>query len=89
MDTDMFDIVFAIISGVLTIFSIFILFSIIRDTKNKKGKWGINIKQSKCPKCGELFPRVRAPSSIRQAMWGGSTCNSCGCETDKWGNEIK
>ena len=30
---------------------------------------------------------VRAPQTWQQAMWGGSTCRTCGCEVDKWGNE--
>jgi hypothetical protein len=26
---------------------------------------------------------------MRQAMWGGSSCTSCGAEIDKWGREIQ
>jgi hypothetical protein len=85
----MIDILIIFSSLLLTIISIVGGFLIIRDTKNKKGKWGINLKQNKCPRCGEPFPQIRTPSSFHQAMWGGSTCKSCGCEIDKWGNEIK
>ena len=85
----MIDQLIKIASILFSIIPIVCLFWIIRDTRNKKGKWGITIKQNKCPKCGELFPRLRSPSSIHQAMWGGSTCKSCGCEIDKWGNVKK
>lgn len=27
---------------------------------------------------------MRTPSSFRQAMWGGYTCETCGTEMDKW-----
>jgi hypothetical protein len=53
-----------------------------------KNNWGINPIRVKCPNCGTEMPRVRMPSSARQAMWGGYTCRECKCEMDKWGRRI-
>lgn len=53
-----------------------------------KGRWGINLHPIACPRCGTPAPRVRQPASGRQALWGGSTCEACGVEFDKWGKEI-
>ena len=50
-----------------------------------KNQWGINTKPVNCPACGCPVPKVRQPKSIRQAHWGGWTCEKCGCEMDKWG----
>jgi hypothetical protein len=54
----------------------------------KKGKFGINLSLPNCPKCDEKVPAFRSPTSTKQALWGGWTCLNCGCEIDKWGNEI-
>lgn len=51
----------------------------------KKNRWGINTKPVNCPACGSPMPGVRQPRSLRQALWGGWTCEKCGCEVDKWG----
>jgi hypothetical protein len=53
-----------------------------------KNKWGINLGAVSCPPCKTLFPMVRRPQSLSQAMWGGGTCGMCGTETDKWGREM-
>jgi hypothetical protein len=53
-----------------------------------KNKWGINLDPIRCPSCGVAQPRVRKPTSLRQAMWGGQTCAVCGTEMDKWGRPI-
>jgi hypothetical protein len=53
--------------------------------KVTKNQWGINTKPVNCPACGCPMPKVRQPTSIRQALWGGGTCEKCGCEMDKWG----
>lgn len=55
----------------------------------RSGKMGVNLKEIKCPKCGAIFPKIRKPQNISQALWGGWTCQNCGCETDKYGNEKK
>jgi hypothetical protein len=60
---------------------------VVRDTLRRRGRWGINLRQVSCPRCASPMPRVRAPATGSQAMWGGSTC-TCGCRVDKWGHEI-
>lgn len=64
------------------------LFIVVRDTLRGKGKWRPNLKTVSCPKCGKKAPRVRKPTSLRQAFWGGCICKEHGCESDKWGIEI-
>ena len=54
-----------------------------------RSKLGVNLKEVKCPECGTVQPKVRRPKNLRQAMWGGWTCPTCGCEMDKWGNKIE
>jgi len=41
-----------------------------------------------CPRCTSMMPALRWPTSFRQAMWGGWTCQSCGCEIDRSGAAI-
>jgi hypothetical protein len=53
-----------------------------------KNRWGINLHPVNCPRCGNSMPCVRKPKSRTQALWGGGTCETCGCEMDKWGREI-
>jgi hypothetical protein len=55
----------------------------------RKSGWGINLSAVHCPRCNRLMPTVRKPKSVAQAMWGGWTCEQCGCAMDKWGREIK
>ena len=62
-------------------------FVIVRDTRRRSGKWGFNLQVVTCPRCHSQAPSVRRPTSFRQAMWGGWTCKTCGCEMDKWGVE--
>jgi hypothetical protein len=50
-------------------------------------KWGINLDQVNCPRCGIKQPRRRTPRSLHEAMWGGWTCPQCGTKMDKWGKE--
>ena len=55
----------------------------------RKDKWGINLKETFCPRCGEKIPSIRKPASRQQAIWGGGTCPKCGCKVDKWGREVE
>jgi hypothetical protein len=41
-----------------------------------------------CPRCGSPLPRFRIATSVRQLLYGGSTCKQCGCEVDINGHEI-
>jgi len=69
---------------------VIVLYFVIRDTKNKEGKFGINLKYKdmKCPKCNKMMPFPRLPKSIYQALTEIRTCPNCKCEMDKWGKEI-
>jgi|SRR6516165_1200242 hypothetical protein len=58
---------------------------VVRDTIRKRGWWGISIGPVNCRNCNAQMPAVRAPTSFRQAMWGGWACAECGLELDKWG----
>jgi hypothetical protein len=61
---------------------------VIRDTVRKQGRWGINLRTVRCPKCGEPAPVIRRPKNRRERLWGGCTCEQCGTEYDKWGRAI-
>jgi hypothetical protein len=82
---------------ILSLFSLLILMIIlsipmifiIRSTKNRKGKMGINLNDVNCPGCDLELPYFRIPKSFSQVMFGGNTCPNCGCEVDKWGKRIK
>jgi hypothetical protein len=50
--------------------------------------WGINIRQVNCPHCNTPVPKARKPKSRREMLWGGSSCDKCGCQMDKWGNQL-
>jgi hypothetical protein len=53
-----------------------------------KNRWGINFARVSCANCGTPLPRVRAPASATEALWGGYTCPRCGCVMDKWGRRL-
>lgn len=55
----------------------------------RKNAWGVNLNPVNCPRCNRPMPQIRKPKSASQAMWGGWTCEACGCEIDKWGRELK
>lgn len=42
-------------------------------------------KPVKCPACGREQPKMRAPRTMDQAMWGGYTCEGCGANLDARG----
>jgi hypothetical protein len=49
---------------------------------------GINVNRVSCPKCSTPMPRMRRPRNMTQFLWGGGTCQNCGCEMDKWGHPV-
>ena len=51
-------------------------------------KWSVNLKATQCPKCGTPVPVIRTPANLRQFLWGGWTCKSCGTEITKQGKEL-
>lgn len=76
-------VIFALLGALLVAGIVFLAHGSVAKTK-----WGINLEQPACPRCQAAMPSVRAPRSLKQALWGGSKCASCGCEMDKWGREI-
>jgi hypothetical protein len=71
-------IAFGLISAILVA-------KIVLDSRRRRGVMGINLRSMSCPTCATEIPTVRRPTSLRQALFGGSTCKSCGTELDKWG----
>jgi hypothetical protein len=61
---------------------------VIRDTRRRSGRWGINLTPIVCPRCGGTAGPLRMPRNGTQALWGGRTCKRCGCHMDKWGREL-
>jgi len=53
-----------------------------------RNRWGINLRPVNCPCCQATVPQVRKAKSVREALWGGGTCDKCGCQMDKWGRQI-
>jgi len=72
-----------VVLSLLGVGSVLVIFGTV--TKNR---WGINLEQVNCPRCKQARPQVRIPATTSQALWGGGTCQRCGCEMDKWGREI-
>ncbi len=64
------------------------LFLVIRDTRRRRGGFGINTQAVDCPCCGDPAPQARVPANFRQFLWGGATCENCGLEFDKWGQAL-
>lgn len=81
--------VVVIIIGVVSVAGAVLMVVMIVQSTQRKGKLGINVRREDCPKCGLKLPMVRRPTSARQAMWGGWTCQGCGAELDKWGQIIE
>ena len=73
----------AVILSVLGLGMVLVIYGTVQ-----KNRWGINLEPVNCPRCKEPIPQVRKPKSFSQALWGGGTCETCGCELDKWGREI-
>ena len=76
-------VVLAVVFGLL--FTGAILVAVGTVTRNR---WGINLTSMPCPSCKVPMPQLRKPQSLKQALWGGDTCEQCGTESDKWGREV-
>jgi hypothetical protein len=50
-----------------------------------RNRWGINIDRVNCPRCQTPMPKIRKPKSRRERLWGGGTCDTCGCENGQVG----
>ena len=46
------------------------------------------IRPVPCPRCTTPMPTFRRPASVKQALWGGWTCPTCGCEMDRSGRAM-
>jgi hypothetical protein len=77
------DIPFAVTIGMFGLGMILVLYGTV--TRNR---WGINMEEVNCPRCYKPMPRIRQPKSLSQTLWGGWTCEHCGCQVDKWGHEV-
>jgi hypothetical protein len=75
-----------VISAALLALAARVYYLMIRDTRRRAGRWGINLQGFACPRCHTQAPEFRRPSSWRQFFWGGWTCKQCGFEMDKWGD---
>jgi hypothetical protein len=50
---------------------------------------GLAMLRIPCPDCGTIQEgKPRIPRNRRQALWGGNTCEKCGCSYDKWGRRV-
>ena len=70
-----------------------VTFLFIFNTVRCRGRFAINLDAFEhgitCPKCGMVHRQAfRKPRNLRQALWGGKTCEKCSCEFDKWGREV-
>ncbi|MCV3274278.1 helix-turn-helix domain-containing protein [Roseobacter sinensis] len=52
-------------------------------------KWSFNFKKVTCPNCSQTLPPIRVPKNSRQFLWGGWTCEKCGCEISKMGKVLQ
>jgi hypothetical protein len=77
------NIVFVVVASVMLTGLVLVAYGTVM-----RNKWGINFHQVNCPCCHAPIPKVRKPKSRREMLWGGATCDKCGCEIDKWGNQI-
>ena len=74
-----------LVAGVLVALAIVAAWKVVRSTR-ARGAWGVNLKRPHaCPCCSERLAPVRVPDSLRQLVFGGWTCRSCGAAIDKWG----
>lgn len=69
-----------VVSVVIAIAAVLLLSVKMQNDVNAKGG---------CPECGRPVPRLRTPTSLRQALWGGWTCTECGTELDLKGKELQ
>jgi hypothetical protein len=75
---------FYLIVSVIAIGMILIVYGTIFKTR-----WGINAAASvECPRCHHVRGQIRKPTNLRQFLWGGGTCPSCGLEVDKWNRPV-
>jgi RNase P subunit RPR2 len=76
-----------IVLGIIIGIALLICMSFLKKgTKNSA--LDINLERVHCPKCTTLQPFLRAPANDSEALYGGTTCEHCGTEMDKYGKEL-
>jgi hypothetical protein len=78
------------------------MITIVIQTKNCAGRWGLNLNSIRgilkgkpllrkvvCPECGREQKDFRRPTKPTEFLWGGWTCSNCGTSMDKWGKKIR
>lgn len=79
------ELVLCSLAALLPLLGVALVVLLIRGTQ-KKTDFGVNLSVANaCPKCGAALPAVRVPTALKQALWGGWTCQQCKAELDKWG----
>lgn len=58
---------------------------LLQSRTQAEGRFGIGAFNVECPNCHSPQPIFRKPTSVRQMMWGGWTCKTCGTEINKYG----
>ena len=64
------------LSVIVAVVVVFLLAQRIREGVNARGG---------CPECNVPVPQFRTPTSFRQAIYGGWTCENCGTEMNMHG----
>lgn len=78
-------------SGMIAIVLLLIIIGTFWAPKDSLfAKWfGVNFKRMHCPNCNHQLPIIRKPTNSKEALFGGWTCNHCGTQMDKFGNQLK
>lgn len=72
----------------LILVSGFLILLVFVSLARKGGAGGIHLMSVDCPHCGTPTPRFCKPTSFRQAMLGGWTCQACGTDMDRQGRRL-
>lgn len=74
---------FGVLFGVSVVLAVFIVLLVYTKRKTEQ----INASGG-CPVCHGDVPAFRRPTSFRQALWGGWTCETCGTDLDRNGMKL-
>lgn len=77
-----FEIYLAIAAGLAP--AIFVTRTVL-DMFFGRGAMSASLRAVSCAMCINVMPVFRRPTSLRQALFGGWTCKSCGTEMDRSG----
>jgi hypothetical protein len=59
-------------------------FFLVRRTTQYRG---LGLFGAVCPRCASPLPPIRKATSLSETLWGGWTCEKCGCKVDRYGKE--